>query len=143
MKAVLQRVARARVTVDGETTGEIGAGLLVYLGVAEGDGESDADALARRIVHARVFADAEDRMNRSVVETGGGVLVVSQFTLCADTSQRRPYMGSAAKPEKARALYERFVAAVSDLLARPVATGSFGAMMLVESVNDGPVTFLY
>jgi len=143
VKAVLQRVAWARVVVDGECVGEIGPGLLVLLGVERGDLDLDADELAARIAQYRIFSDERGRMNLSVEESRGSVLVVSQFTLCADVSKgRRPSFDPAEAPEIARARCERFV----DALRRrglPTATGRFGAHMRVESCNDGPVTFVF
>ena len=142
MRAVLQRVARASVRVGGETVGEIGPGLLVLLGVARDDGEADAVYLAEKVLNLRVFEDAGGRMNLSLSETGGGLLVVSQFTLYGDTRKgRRPSWFDAAPPEQARALYESFVAGARNMVAR-VETGSFRRMMEVELVNDGPVTIL-
>ncbi len=142
MRAVLQRVTRASVRVSGETVGEIGAGLLVLLGVARDDTEVDARYLAGKIVGLRVFDDAEGRMNLSLAETGGGLLVVSQFTLYGDVRRgRRPSWIEAAPPEAAVGLYELFVAEARKAIGR-VETGSFRAMMEVESVNDGPVTLL-
>ncbi len=142
MKAVVQRVLRASVTVDGAIVGEIGRGLLVFLGAAPGDDVAIAEALALRIAQARIFADENGRMNRSLAEVDGRMLVVSQFTLLGDTSQRRPAFIGALEPVQAKQLYERFVAKAS-ALAGPVATGVFGAHMIVESQNDGPVTLLY
>lgn len=137
MRAVLQRVARAAVRVDGAEVGAIGPGLLVLLAVAPGDTEATADWMADRIAGLRVFADAEGRMNRSVREVGGGILVVSQFTLYADTrSGRRPSFTGAARPERAEPLYRR----VADALE--AARGRFGAHMELELVNDGPVTLI-
>jgi|SRR5262245_4665148 len=142
MRAVLQRVRRARVLVDNETVGEIGPGLLVLLGVADTDSEEQARWLADKTVGLRVFRDDEGKMNRSVAEVGGGVLVVSQFTLYGVCSKgRRPSFIGAAGPEKAIPLYEAFVAAVR-AHGVPTATGRFGAMMDVELVNDGPVTLV-
>jgi D-aminoacyl-tRNA deacylase len=142
MRAVLQRVRRARVVVDSEVVGEIGPGLLVLLGVAPTDSEEHGLWLADKIVGLRIFSDAEGKMNRSVAEVGGGVLVVSQFTLYGDCSKgRRPSFIDAAPPEKAVPLYEAFVAAVR-AHGIPTATGRFGAMMQVELVNDGPVTLI-
>ncbi len=142
MRAVVTRVTSAAVTVAGTTVGAIDAGLLVLLGVAQADEESDAIALARKVVELRIFADAAGAMNRSLAETGGAVLVVSQFTLLGDVRKgRRPSFMAAAPPERGRALYERFVRAVRELGPR-VATGEFGASMAVASVNDGPVTIL-
>jgi D-tyrosyl-tRNA(Tyr) deacylase len=142
MRAVLQRVTRASVRVGGETAGDIGAGLVVLLGIARDDAEDDARYLAEKTVSLRVFDDEEGRMNRSVVEAGGGLLVVSQFTLYGDARKgRRPSWFDAAPPETAERLYEFFVAEVSRSVAR-VAKGVFRAMMEVELVNDGPVTIL-
>jgi D-tyrosyl-tRNA(Tyr) deacylase len=142
VKAVVQRVLRARVVVDGTTAGEIASGLVVFLGAAPGDGEKQADALARRIANARVFPDGAGRMNRSLIDVGGGMLVVSQFTLLADTTQRRPSFTGALEPVRANELYERFLA-TARTLAPSVASGVFGAHMEIESVNDGPVTLVY
>ena len=142
MRAVLQRVTRARVRVGGETVGEIGPGLVVLLGVARDDTDGDARYLAEKTVALRVFDDAEGRMNRSVAEAGGGLLVVSQFTLYGDVRRgRRPSWVEAAPPELAEPLYEFFVAEARRSVAR-VETGSFRRMMEVELVNDGPVTIL-
>lgn len=141
MIALLQRVLRARVTVDGETVGEIGPGLLVFACAERGDLSPQAERLAERILDFRIFADAAGRMNRAVRETGGGVLLVSQFTLAADTgSGNRPSFTPAADPETGRKLYEELVRGVAAAHA-PVATGRFGAHMQVHLVNDGPVTF--
>jgi D-tyrosyl-tRNA(Tyr) deacylase len=142
MRAVLQRVTRASVRVEGETVGEIGAGLVVLLGVARDDTEEDARYLAEKTVSLRVFDDGEGRMNHSVVEAGGGLLVVSQFTLYGDARKgRRPSWFDAASPELAEKLYELFIAEVRGSVAR-VAKGSFRRMMEVELINDGPVTIL-
>jgi D-tyrosyl-tRNA(Tyr) deacylase len=142
MRVVLQRVRRARVTVDGEEVGAIGVGLLVLLGIRVGDTIDDARKLADKVVGLRIFADAEGKMNRSVQEASGGVLVVSQFTLYGDTRKgRRPSFIDAARPETAIPQYEAFGDAVR-ALGVPVATGRFGAMMQVELVNDGPVTLI-
>jgi D-tyrosyl-tRNA(Tyr) deacylase len=142
MRVVLQRVSRARVTVAGEVTGEIGRGLLVLLGVAQGDTIEHARWLADKTVGLRIFADNEGKMNRSVGEVGGGVLVVSQFTLYGDCKKgRRPSFIHAAGPEIAIPLYETYVEAIR-ALGIPAATGRFGAMMDVELVNDGPVTLI-
>jgi D-tyrosyl-tRNA(Tyr) deacylase len=142
MRAVLQRVSRATVTVDGETTGEIGTGLLVLLGVASEDVEADALALVEKIVNLRIFDDEDGKMNRSVVDIAGEILVVSQFTLYADTRKgRRPsYLGAAA-PEAANRLYEFFVGEARKYVTK-VGTGRFQAMMDVELVNNGPVTII-
>jgi D-tyrosyl-tRNA(Tyr) deacylase len=142
VRAVVTRVTSAAVTVAGDTVGAIENGLLVLLGVAHADEERDAIVLARKIVELRIFADAAGAMNRSLAETGGAVLVVSQFTLLGDVRKgRRPSFMAAAPPERGRALYECFVSAVRELGPR-VATGEFGASMAVASVNDGPVTIL-
>jgi D-tyrosyl-tRNA(Tyr) deacylase len=142
MRAVLQRVTRASVRVEGETVGEIGAGLVVLLGIARDDGEGDARYLIEKVVNLRVFDDEGGRMNRSVVEAGGGLLVVSQFTLYGDVRRgRRPSWIEAAPPEVAGPLYEFFVAEARRSVEK-VATGSFRSMMEVELVNDGPVTIL-
>lgn len=143
MKAVLQRVAWARVRVGDELVGEIEHGLLVLLGIERGDSERDGAELAARLAQYRVFGDEQGRMNRSVEDVRGGVLVVSQFTLCADVSKgRRPSFDPAEAPERAEPLYQRFAAALAARGLR-VATGRFGAHMRVESCNDGPVTFLF
>jgi D-tyrosyl-tRNA(Tyr) deacylase len=128
---------------EGEVLGAIGAGFVVLLGVAEGDGVEDAVWLAAKVVGLRVLADEEGKMNRDLLETGGDVLVVSQFTLHAAYKKgNRPSFIAAARPETAIPLYERFVAETAALLGRPVATGRFGADMDVELINDGPVTIL-
>ena len=142
MKVLVQRVSRAEVRVGGDCVGSIGRGLLVFLGVEQGDDAEDADWNAAKTADLRIFPDDSGRMNLSVLEIGGGVLVVSQFTLASSTRRgRRPSFESAAAPEHAEALYRRFVAA---LVGRglTVATGTFRAMMQVELVNDGPVTIL-
>ena len=142
MRAVVQRVTSARVTVGDRLTGEIGAGLLVLLGVEQGDGPADVQYLASKIRDLRIFADEGGKMNRSVLDIGGSVLVVSQFTLSGDARNgRRPSFASAAPPQIARALYEEVV---RELIASGLnlATGEFQAMMQVSLVNDGPVTIL-
>ncbi|HSK51180.1 MAG TPA: D-aminoacyl-tRNA deacylase [Clostridia bacterium] len=140
MRALLQRVARAEVRVDGAATGRIGAGLVVLLGVGPDDDESVADSLARRTAELRIFRDDDGRTNRSLLDVQGAALVVSQFTLFADTRRgRRPGFTGAAPPDQAERLYERFVAALSGL-GVTVATGRFGAAMELELVNDGPFT---
>jgi len=142
MRAVIQRVAKATVTVDGVTAGAVDAGLMVLLGVGKGDTRGDADLLADKIVNLRVFSDAAGKMNVSLLDTGGAMLAVSQFTLYGDTRKgRRPGFDAAAPPELARALYEHFVAAVRSKGVR-VETGVFQAHMEVSLVNDGPVTLL-
>jgi D-tyrosyl-tRNA(Tyr) deacylase len=140
VRALLQRVARAAVLVEGATVGEIGPGLVILLGVGPDDTEAIADGLARRAIELRIFRDDEGRTNRSLVDIGGAALVVSQFTLYADTTRgRRPGFTGAAPPEQAERLYERFAAAIRGS-GLTVATGSFGAEMAVELVNDGPFT---
>ncbi len=142
MKAWIQRVRRGQVSVAGEVVGEIGPGLLVLLGVKKGDTEADAQYLADKTVALRIFADEQDRMNRSVIDVGGSVLAVSQFTLHADTSRgNRPSFTLAAPAEEAKRLYEHHIACLrASLGPERVATGRFQAMMLVEIVNDGPVS---
>ena len=141
MRALLQRVTRASVTVDAATIASIGPGLLVFLGVGHGDDEATADALARRVTELRILADEEGRTNRSIIDTGGAALVVSQFTLYADTSRgRRPGFTNAADPILAERLYLRFADALRQAGVGDVQTGSFGAEMAVELVNDGPFT---
>jgi D-tyrosyl-tRNA(Tyr) deacylase len=140
VRALLQRVSRAEVRVDGASVGEIGRGLVVLVGVGPEDDEAVADALAGQVAELRIFADDEGRTNRSLLDVEGGALVVSQFTLFADTRRgRRPGFTGAAPPDQAERLYERFVAAIAEL-GVPVATGRFGASMAVELVNDGPFT---
>lgn len=140
MRALVQRVSRASVTVDGKVVGEIGRGLLVLLGVGVEDGEAQVRTLADKIVHLRIFGDEEGKMNRSLLDIGGEVLVVSQFTLYADTRRgRRPSFTDAAPPSIAEPLVERFKAAVA-AYGLTVADGVFGAYMEVELVNSGPVT---
>jgi D-tyrosyl-tRNA(Tyr) deacylase len=142
MRAVVTRVTEADVRVDGAEVARIGAGLLVLLGVAEGDGEEDAAALARKIANLRIFPDDHRPLNRSILDVGGEVLVVSQFTLLADTSRgRRPSFIRSAPPEIAEPLCSVFAAAIEGL-GLPVRTGRFGASMRVGSVNDGPVTIV-
>jgi D-tyrosyl-tRNA(Tyr) deacylase len=142
MKAVLQRVKEARVRVGEEPVGEIGHGLCILLGVARGDGHAEAQRLAEKVARLRIFEDSEGRFDRSLLETGGAALVVSQFTLLADTAMgRRPSFAEAAPPEEAEPLYEAFCAALREL-GVPVETGTFGARMAVELVNDGPVTII-
>ena len=142
MRAVVQRVASARVVVDGAPIGEIGAGLCVLLGVAETDDEAAADRVAGRIARLRVFENDEGKFDRSLLDTGGAALVVSQFTLIADTAKgSRPSFSHAARPELAEPLYERFCRSLRELGVQ-VATGVFGARMSVEIANDGPVTII-
>jgi D-aminoacyl-tRNA deacylase len=142
VRAVVQRVASARVRVGGEALGEIGAGLCVLLGVARGDAAADAGRLAGKIARLRIFENEHGRFDRSLLETGGAALVVSQFTLIADTAKgNRPSFSGAMPSEQAEAVYEAFCAALRDLGVR-VETGVFGARMEVELVNDGPVTIV-
>ncbi len=142
MRAVVQRVARAKVTVDGKVTGEIEIGLLVLLGVAQTDSEQDADYLAEKIAGLRVFEDADGKMNLAVAEVGGAVLAVSQFTLYGDVRRgKRPSFDAAARPELAKKLYDYFCARVRVLGLR-CEEGVFQAMMDVELLNSGPVTIL-
>lgn len=142
MRAVAQRVSSARVTVAGAETGAIGGGLLVYLGIAQGDGPDEVAWLARKLADLRIFEDDAGRFDRSLLDVGGAALVVSQFTLYADTRRgRRPSFTDAARPELAAPLIEA-VARELEGLGVTVAGGEFGAHMLVESVNDGPVTIL-
>lgn len=142
MRAVLQRVSGARVTVAGETAGACGAGLLILLGVARGDGEREAEALAAKIAGLRIFEDARGKLNRSVREIGGGALVVSNFTLYGDCARgRRPDFGRAAGFAQAKTLYLAFVRALG-LAGVPCETGRFGEEMKVTLTNDGPVTVI-
>jgi D-aminoacyl-tRNA deacylase len=142
MRAVVQRVSRSQVAVNGEIAGEIGLGLLVLLGVGRDDGEADATYLAEKIAGLRVFEDGEGKMNRSVQQVGGSVLAVSQFTLYGDVRWgKRPSFDAAASPEKARELYELFVEQIRAAGLR-CETGRFQEMMQVELVNEGPVTIL-
>lgn len=141
MRVVIQRVSKARVTIDGEVAGRIGAGLLILLGIAEGDDESDARWLAGKIIRQRIFSDEAGQMNHSVMDIRGGLLVVSQFTLHASTKKgNRPSFIRAARPEKAIPLYEYFLAELGAQSAIVPESGRFGAMMEVALVNDGPVT---
>jgi D-aminoacyl-tRNA deacylase len=140
VRAVCQRVTEARVRVGDDVVGEIGAGLCVLLGIGHGD--VDVDRLAGKVARLRIFADADGRFDCSLLDTGGSALVVSQFTLIADTAKgNRPSFADAARPEEAEPVYERFCAALATL-GVPVARGVFGATMAVELVNDGPVTIV-
>lgn len=142
MRAVVQRVRGSTVDVAGKVVGEIGHGLLILLGVGEGDSEKDCDYLANKIAHLRIFSDDQGLMNLSLVETEGEVLVVSQFTLWGDCRKgRRPSFTRAAGPEKARALYEHFIGLLR-AKGLQVATGEFQEMMDVHLINDGPVTLI-
>ena len=143
MRCVIQRVGRAEVTIDGRSVGRIGRGLLVLVGVEQGDKAGDADWSAEKVARMRIFADDDGKMNRSVVEIDGGLLAVSQFTLHASTQKgNRPSFLRAARPEEAVPLYERFLSSLEHEAARPVARGVFAADMEVSLVNDGPVTIL-
>jgi D-tyrosyl-tRNA(Tyr) deacylase len=142
MRAVVQRVSRARVTVEGRVTGEISAGLMILLGVGREDTAAVAASFAEKVANLRIFEDDQGKMNRSLLDAKGSALVVSQFTLYGDArGQRRPSFSSAAPPEMAKALYEEFTRAMQEL-GVGVATGIFQAMMSVELVNEGPVTIL-
>ncbi len=142
MKAVVQRAAQGRVTVGGKVVGQIGAGLVVLLGIERGDGDSEAQWMANKIAHLRIFEDDDGKFNRSLLDTAGQILLISQFTLCGDARKgRRPSFTSAAPPEVAEPLVER----VAELLAEQgvhVEQGQFQALMLVEIHNDGPVTII-
>ena len=143
MRAVVQRVKSAAVSVDGSPVAEIGGGLLLFLGIAADDGSREAAWLAGKIARLRIFADAGGRMNRSVVDRGGEILVVSQFTLLADCRKgNRPSFVKAAPPERGEGLYREFIEEVARLTEVPVREGVFGAMMEVSLLNDGPVTFV-
>jgi D-tyrosyl-tRNA(Tyr) deacylase len=143
MKVLLQRVSRAKVTVDGNITGEIGAGLLLLVGIGGGDTHAQLEWMANKVVNLRVFADAQGKMNLSILETGGDILAVSQFTLYADTRKgNRPSYIDAAPPAQANAFYEQFCALLETQLGKPVARGVFGAHKDVELVNDGPATLM-
>ena len=142
MKALIQRVSQASVEVNGQTVGNIGSGLLVFLGIEKNDDTNVADQLLRKVLRYRVFADAEDKMNLSVSDVGGALLVVSQFTLAASTQKGlRPSFSSAASPQQAETLYDYWVAQ-AETLHRQVEAGQFGADMQVSLLNDGPVTFM-
>ena len=143
MRAVLQRVTRARCTVEGQVTGETGPGFLILLGIAPGDSPETARQLAAKVVKLRVFGDEAGKMNRSLRDTAGGLLLVSQFTLAADTRKgMRPGFSTAAPPDAAEAVFGRLLAECRARHGGPVETGRFGAHMAVGLVNDGPVTFL-
>ena len=142
MRAIIQRVSRAAVTVENEMVGEIGAGILLLLGISNDDAETDALYLLEKTLNLRIFEDAAGKMNLSLVETNGALLVVSQFTLYGDARRgRRPSFSNAAAPDEARTLYEFFVSEARKQLVK-VETGRFRAMMQVELTNDGPVTIL-
>jgi D-tyrosyl-tRNA(Tyr) deacylase len=143
MRAVIQRVQKGRVSVAGETVGEIGPGLVILLGVGQGDGRAEADRMADKIAAMRIFADAEGKTNRSVLDVGGEALLISQFTLYADTRRgRRPGFTDAAPPDVAAPLVDYFAGRLRAAGVRRVETGQFGAMMLVEIYNDGPFTII-
>ncbi|MBR1943433.1 D-tyrosyl-tRNA(Tyr) deacylase [bacterium] len=142
MKCLIQRVKRASVTIDGEIYSKIGHGILALLGVQKGDTTENAQKLAEKIVNLRIFEDGNGKMNKSLIDVNGEMLIVSQFTLCGDCKKgTRPSFDNAEKPEAAKELYEEFVTIVKSLKVN-TGTGSFGAMMDVELVNDGPVTFM-
>lgn len=143
MKAVIQRVSQAHVSVEGKVIGEIQNGLLVLLGVSVEDEEKDAEWLAKKICHLRIFADEDGKMNKSLLDVSGELLVISQFTLLADAKQgNRPSYIQAARPEKAIPLYEKFISFAESWLKQSVQTGKFGADMQVSLLNDGPVTLM-
>jgi D-tyrosyl-tRNA(Tyr) deacylase len=143
MRAVLQRVSKASVTIDSELISSIGKGLLVLLGIEDADGQEDVEWLANKIVNLRIFNDENDVMNRSVLDVHGQIIVVSQFTLHAQTKKgNRPSYIKAAKPDIAVPMYERFVSVLEQKLGKKVGTGIFGADMKVELLNDGPVTIV-
>ena len=142
MIAVIQRCSRGKVTVANNNIGEIGPGLVIFLGVKKGDSETDADLLVQKIVHLRIFNDKDQKMNRSLKDINGAALVISQFTLCGNTRKgRRPSFLNVAAPEKGKELYQYFIDKIEEASIN-VESGEFGAMMNVELVNDGPVTFV-
>ena len=143
MKAVIQRVSRAEVRVDGQTIGRIDRGLLVLLGIGRSDTDADSDWMIHKLLNLRIFPDDAEKMNRSVTDVAGGILVVSQFTLYGDARKgTRPSFSDAMPPAEAAAFYERFMAQLRAATALPVAEGKFAAMMDVELINDGPVTII-
>lgn len=143
MRAVIQRVSRASVTIKNKIRSEIGTGLLILIGIEESDNDTDVEWLCNKIVQLRIFNDSNDIMNLSVLDIGGNILVVSQFTLHAKTRKgNRPSYIRAAIPDIAIPLYNRFVSSLSELMGKEVGTGEFGAMMQIELVNDGPVTII-
>lgn len=144
MKAVIQRVKHAAVTVDGETVGKVGEGYMILVGVQDGDTDADTELLARKTAGLRVFTDENDKMNRSILDIGGEVLAISQFTLCADVKKgNRPSFAKAAAPAEANRLYELFCDELLKNGVKKVEKGVFGAHMEVELLNNGPVTILY
>lgn len=143
MRVVIQRVSSASVTVGGEVTGRINRGLLVFVGVEHADDASDGEWLAAKIAKLRIFPDDGGQMNRSIIDVGGEILLVSQFTLHASTAKgTRPSFNDAARPEQAQPLYDLFIKQLEQAISRPVQSGRFGAMMEVTIVNDGPVTLI-
>jgi len=143
MRVVLQRVSSAHVTVGGRITGQIGRGLLVFVGIEPADTAADGEWLAQKIIRLRIFGEPDSQTHLSVADISGGILLVSQFTLYASLQKgTRPSFSAAARPEQAEPLYEKFIAQLSTALCRPVQTGEFGAMMEVSLINDGPVTLI-
>src|SRR4030042_408225 len=143
MRAVIQRVKNASVAIGGKIMSEIGPGLLVFVGIEEADNDTDIDWLGNKIVQLRIFSDSDGVMNLPVIETGGGIMVISQFTLHAKTKKgNRPSYIMAARPENAIPLYNKFVDTLSRLSGKNIVTGEFGAMMEISLVNDGPVTII-
>lgn len=143
MRVLVQRVSRAEVTVEGRVTGEIGPGLLLLVGIRQGDGDAELEWMVHKLANLRVFSDAEGKMNLSVQDTGGGVLAISQFTLYGDAKKgNRPSYIEAARPEVAEPLYDKFCEQLGAAIGKEVQRGVFGAHMDVELVNDGPVTLM-
>jgi D-tyrosyl-tRNA(Tyr) deacylase len=143
MRTVIQRVAKASVSINDQKKSEIGSGLLVFLGIEDSDDLSDVEWLCNKIIQLRIFNDINNVMNLSVLDSGGSIMVISQFTLHARTKKgNRPSYIRAAHPDKAIPLYNRFTERISDLLGKKAATGEFGAMMQIELINDGPVTII-
>lgn len=143
MRVLVQRVSRAKVTVEGRVTGEIGPGLLLLVGIRQGDGEAELEWMVHKLTNLRVFSDAEGKMNLSVQDTGGGVLAISQFTLYGDAKKgNRPSYIEAARPEVAEPLYDKFCEQLGAAIGKEVQRGVFGAHMDVELINDGPVTLM-
>lgn len=143
MRVLVQRVSRAEVTVEGRVTGEIGPGLLLLVGIRQGDGDAELEWMVHKLANLRVFSDAEGKMNLSVQDTGGGVLAISQFTLYGDAKKgNRPSYIEAARPEVAEPLYDKFCEQLGAAIGKEVQRGVFGAHMDVELINDGPVTLM-